>query len=106
MNKQTIFSLLLITNITTYGMIKKTHPSSKETKQQAISLSNRAQEKYFSSITEKNKTSADHQSGLEALNDIIEYSRFTKIQGPYSELPQSSLFKLRATIYQHKLSRL
>jgi len=106
MNKQIIFSLLLITNITTYGMIKKTHPSSNKTNNQTISLSNNAQKRIFYSLIETNKNNADRQGGLEALNDIIENSRFTKAQGPYSEFPQSSLFVIRATHYKNRLSKL
>ena len=103
MNKQIIFSLLLITNITTYGMHKQTNQSSNKTTNQTISLSNTALKKHFSTLIETNKKSYDFNGGVETINAIIENSRFTKSQGPYSELPQSSLFVIRETYYKSKL---
>jgi hypothetical protein len=106
MNKQIIFSLLLIANITTYGMHKQTRQSSNEAKQQTMSLSNNAQKRIFSTLIETNKDNTDFNGGLEAINTIIENSRFTKAQGPYSELPQSRLFVIRETYYKNRLSKL
>jgi len=106
MNKQIIFSLLLITNITAYGMNKQTNHSSNKTTNQTISLSNKTLEKYFSTLTENNQKIYDFNGGLETINTIIENSRFTKAQGPYSEFPQSSLFVIRATYYKNKVSKL
>lgn len=93
MNRSLIFSLLLITNITTYAMLTPTQEN----------LSNASLEEFFTNIsqlTPKNNV----ESEKDLLSDIIKYSRFTQKQGPNHDLnfTQARIFKITQSHHQSK----